>query len=603
MKKRFLLLVIFVLLFYTRSVLALSVTPTISCDKDSVDVDGEVTCDVNVSVDDTINSITASVSVSSNLELTTPSILGITNEEGVSGNINIGTVKVTALSSGSATITIENIKVDDDDFSSITKGIEVLSEEIYLDSLSIEDEVLSPEFDKDVLEYSLTTKKESITINATSSSGDVSGAGSKTLKVGNNKIQITVSKGNLSKTYTINVTREEEKQYDTTLKKITLSSGSINFKPNVYEYNITLDASTYNIKITAEPTDSNSKVKFSPNSTISLDNGETKTVTITVSADGGEETVYTLNITRKEKEKESSDGTKLKSLTIKGVTFKFSPNTLTYNITVENDITHADISYETEDSDSAVDITGNTTLKVGLNTIKVVVTSKSGKTKTYTLNITRNKSKVVLSNNEEEIINKINDSEDDSDIYVSIDIDDEKEISENILEALSNSKKTLVYEINKNDKLVYSVMFSGKYSSKKPFNYEILFKNENEENLTKLVGSNMYLPITFKTTDKMPGELLYKIYTGDKTIKDLKKLNLYKFDASSGELELVDKNLKVEDGYVEIKLSETAEYILAYMEPEKIKLNENIIIPAVLLPVLLVAVIVGLIVQKKKKKA
>ena len=603
MKKRFLLLVIFVLLFYTRSVLALSVTPTISCDKDSVDVDGEVTCDVNVSVDDTINSITASVSVSSNLELTTPSILGITNEDGVSGNINIGTVKVTALSSGSATITIENIKVDDDDFSSITKGIEVLSEEIYLDSLSIEDEVLSPEFDKDVLEYSLTTKKESITINATSSSGDVSGAGSKTLKVGNNKIQITVSKGNLSKTYTINVTREEEKQYDTTLKKITLSSGSINFKPNVYEYNITLDASTYNIKITAEPTDSNSKVKFSPNSTISLDNGETKTVTITVSADGGEETVYTLNITRKEKEKESSDGTKLKSLTIKGVTFKFSPNTLTYNITVENDITHADISYETEDSDSTVDITGNTTLKVGLNTIKVVVTSKSGKTKTYTLNITRNKSKVVLSNNEEEIINKINDSEDDSDIYVSIDIDDEKEISENILEALSNSKKTLVYEINKNDKLVYSVMFSGKYSSKKPFNYEILFKNENEENLTKLVGSNMYLPITFKTTDKMPGELLYKIYTGDKTIKDLKKLNLYKFDASSGELELVDKNLKVEDGYVEIKLSETAEYILAYMEPEKIKLNENIIIPAVLLPVLLVAVIVGLIVQKKKKKA
>lgn len=601
MKKRF-LLIIFTFVLMPISVLGLTLTPKLSCNKESMKEGEEVTCDVSVSVDESVTSITANIEVTSNLELSTPASLGATNEEGLSGNISLGTIKATAISSGSAKITLNNIKANEEDFSPESYNITIIEESVSLDSLSIDGEEFTPAFSKDVLEYSLTTKKESITITATSSDGTVTGTGTKQLKVGNNKFEITVAKDKLTKTYTINVTREEEKKLDTTLKKISLSSGTIKFKPDTLEYNITLDSTTASIKITAEPADTDAKVKFTPNSTISLDQGETKTVTITVTQTNEEYTEYKLNITR-EKDESSKSNLNLKSLSIKGVSFDFKPSVLSYDLNVENNITHADIEYEVEDKDSEVSIVGNTTLKVGTNKIKVVVTGKSGKTKTYTLNITRNKSRVVLSNNEEEIINKINDDNDNEDIYVSVLKDEDKLITKNILETLNKSKKALVYEVMDDDEVSYSVKFKGgKLKVEDSFNYEIAFVSDNEDGLTKLLNTNTYLPIVFKSSDKLPGDLTYKIYVKDKSIKNQKKLNLYKFNAGLNELELIKKDITVKDGFIEVDITDNNEYVLAYLNTPKKGINENILIPSILLPLLLITVVICLLVRKKKAK-
>ncbi len=83
-----------------------------------------------------------------------------------------------------------------------------------LSALRVVDHVISPEFNKDTLKYSLEVENEveTITIKATKadSSASVSGTGEKNLTEGTNKFEIVVTaeKGN-KKTYVINVTRKE----------------------------------------------------------------------------------------------------------------------------------------------------------------------------------------------------------------------------------------------------------------------------------------------------------------------------------------------------------------------------------------------------------
>ncbi len=83
-----------------------------------------------------------------------------------------------------------------------------------LSALRVVDHVISPEFNKDTLKYSLEVENEveTITIKATKAdnSASVSGTGEKNLTEGTNKFEIVVTaeKGN-KKTYVINVTRKE----------------------------------------------------------------------------------------------------------------------------------------------------------------------------------------------------------------------------------------------------------------------------------------------------------------------------------------------------------------------------------------------------------
>ena len=83
-----------------------------------------------------------------------------------------------------------------------------------LSALRVVDHVISPDFDKDKLEYTLEVENdvEKIEIKATraDSSASVSGTGVKNLSEGLNKfnIVVTAEKGN-KKTYVINVTRKE----------------------------------------------------------------------------------------------------------------------------------------------------------------------------------------------------------------------------------------------------------------------------------------------------------------------------------------------------------------------------------------------------------
>ncbi|MGN0736246.1 MAG: cadherin-like beta sandwich domain-containing protein [Anaerovoracaceae bacterium] len=67
----------------------------------------------------------------------------------------------------------------------------------------------------------------------------------------------------------------------------------------------------------------------------------------------------------------------------------FSPSVTSYKVKVHNSVTTCTISADKADSKSSVSVTGSPDLKVGENVRKVTVTAESGKTKTYTITITR----------------------------------------------------------------------------------------------------------------------------------------------------------------------------------------------------------------------
>ena len=96
-----------------------------------------------------------------------------------------------------------------------------------------------------------------------------------------------------------------------------------------------------------------------------------------VSISGGNHTIKIL-----------SDENNLSNLTVSGGTINFNSDTTSYNLTIDKD--SVDIGAVVKDNSSKLsgDV-GTKSLKYGLNTFKITVTSESGKNRVYTLNITR----------------------------------------------------------------------------------------------------------------------------------------------------------------------------------------------------------------------
>lgn len=86
-----------------------------------------------------------------------------------------------------------------------------------------------------------------------------------------------------------------------------------------------------------------------------------------------------------------SDNTNLKSLKVdvEGLSPEFDKNITEYYLIVDLTIEKVNVEAVPEDEKSKITITGNSDLKEGENTIKILVKAENGNTKTYTINITK----------------------------------------------------------------------------------------------------------------------------------------------------------------------------------------------------------------------
>lgn len=176
-----------------------------------------------------------------------------------------------------------------------------------LSKLSLDGASLSPTFKAGTYKYKATVASNvsKIKVSATAADGGtlVKNYGSRTVKLsyGSNSIKVKVknSAGKVT-TYTITVTRKDDRSTVNTLSNLTISSGTLSpaFSSDKTSYSVTVPNEVSSLTIDATLTDSKSKFAsgFGPRS-VSLKEG-TNQVHIKVTNEKGVTKVYTITVNR-----------------------------------------------------------------------------------------------------------------------------------------------------------------------------------------------------------------------------------------------------------------------------------------------------------------
>lgn len=191
---------------------------------------------------------------------------------------------------------------------------------------------------------------------------------------------------------TVKANGDTEKNTDTkksnnaNLKTLTVSPkyNFSGFNKNTTNYNMTVPANIDSLKINAKAENSKAKVKVSGNS--GFDVGSNNKVKIVVTAENGDTKTYTIKITKLATEEEKpgnviDDDNKeslcLTSLNIEGLELspEFEKNVYSYNATLDSaEITEVKVDVKTNNENAKIEITGNTGLVEGENTVNIILT-------------------------------------------------------------------------------------------------------------------------------------------------------------------------------------------------------------------------------------
>ena len=267
------------------------------------------------------------------------------------------------------------------------------SDNNYLNSITITNEldeeyVYTPSFNKETDTYYLKVPYdvESVNINATSEDkgATIKGIGKEYLNYGvNNKNIAVTSESGLVKVYSINIYRN----YDLRLKDIVSSEGDLTpeFDPNVKEYQIDVPNDINEVTLVALKY--SNKVSVTGSGTYNLLTGPNE-ITFVVSTPEDDENinVYTVIINRAK-----DDNNYIKELSVDGImTPVFNKETQEYTVDVRKNVRSLnDINYKLDSKTSTAVVLNNESFLKDNNPNKVIirVTSESGKTRDYTLNV------------------------------------------------------------------------------------------------------------------------------------------------------------------------------------------------------------------------
>lgn len=103
------------------------------------------------------------------------------------------------------------------------------------------------------------------------------------------------------------------------------------------------------------------------------------------------EEIYPITPPEENDNENASSNTYLKSLqvNVEGISPRFNKYTTKYYLIVDNTVDAVTINATPEDESSRVDVTGNQDLQIGENIATIIVTSQSGDTRNYTIQITK----------------------------------------------------------------------------------------------------------------------------------------------------------------------------------------------------------------------
>ena len=217
------------------------------------------------------------------------------------------------------------------------------------------------------------------------------GDSGETVSIANKSVSISVISDNPNPTPTPEPEPEPApvvKSSDSSLKSLTVSSGSIDFVPSTLEYNLDVSSSVSTIQIQAVPNDTKATVKLPDK--LSLETG-LNTFAIVVTAEDGSTTTYKINVNKLENI--MSENALLSSLNISGKQINFSSDVFEYKI---GNITTSklDINATAIDGNAKIKIFGNNNIgKDGVIIIRV--TAEAGNYKDYILYVNNTKAGVT----------------------------------------------------------------------------------------------------------------------------------------------------------------------------------------------------------------
>ena len=217
------------------------------------------------------------------------------------------------------------------------------------------------------------------------------GDSGETVSIANKSVLISVISDNPNPTPTPEPEPEPApvvKSSDSSLKSLTVSSGSIDFIPSTLEYNLDVSSNVSTIEIQAVPNDTKATVKLPDK--LSLETG-LNTFAIVVTAEDGSTTTYKINVNKLENI--ISENALLSSLNISGKQINFSSDVFEYKI---GNITTSklDINATAIDGNAKIKIFGNNNIgKDGVIIIRV--TAEAGNYKDYILYVNNTKAGVT----------------------------------------------------------------------------------------------------------------------------------------------------------------------------------------------------------------
>lgn len=195
---------------------------------------------------------------------------------------------------------------------------------------------------------------------------------------------------------------------------------------------------------------------------------------------------------KKEDEEEKSNTKNLKSLTVENYKLEpeFDPEVTEYNLTVGTDVEKLEVSAIPQDENSKVEITGNTDLLLGENTINIKITAEDETVKIYKINVSKIE-EVSLQLSKLEIENYTLTPEFSQDIYeYTLNIGDTSITSLNVI-ASSNTQNAVI-EIAGNNELkpgknIITVLVKDEENTTV---YQIVVNISEEYNVVAKTGMN-----------------------------------------------------------------------------------------------------------------
>ena len=453
--------------------------------------------------------------------------------------------------------------------------------------LYVENYAISPTFNKNVYNYTLTVPASVTSVNVVAKKNDetqtITGDGERNLLYGANKITVVVkSESGSIQQYTIMVTRQDDRTGDVSLKNVFVSSQNAIFDSATESFSLTVGKSTENILLTAQTNDAKAELIGTGQKNLAIG---LNTFELTVKSLNNIEKTYKVYITRSDEEiNENIKSTKIKNLKINNLALDLSDNKTVFLYGTSKDYTSLKIEVIPESETATVDIIGNESLNSGLNVITVKITETTNEFLDYKIIVYKNPSNLTLINN----LNNI-----PVDLKEGIYLRNESSpsvIPNTVLEIIKNNNLKLYYNVTD----IYNGLL-----------YQLIFNNKTEykDEIDTSFNRSSTSPLTYKTS--LPENIDVTLYIGD-IYQDNIILKVYTYN-ENGQYTLLTDGVSVTNGYINFTTNGEQNYV--FSTNDLINNPNNIInffknnkIFIIIIPLTLLIIIILPRLSKKNKK-